>query len=157
MALNGQDENGMAPRGAQAGRALDTTFRAGVRSTSRLIDQDGVLRLGPRHVVTGRVERGIVKVARKSIVGVKPTVKTTATVWRCPQAAGRRSRGRDVGILLRGTKRDDVERGRYWPAGLDQAAHEFTAECTCWAGTRWSSHAGSSRATVRSSTSHGRT
>jgi elongation factor Tu len=65
-------------------------------------------------VVTGRVERGIVKVGEEvEIVGVKATVKTTCTgveMFRKLLDEGRA--GENVGVLLRGTKRDDVERGQ---------------------------------------------
>ncbi len=65
-------------------------------------------------VVTGRVERGIVKTGESmEIVGIKPTVKTTVTgveMFRKILDEGRA--GDNVGCLLRGTKKDDVERGQ---------------------------------------------
>jgi elongation factor Tu len=65
-------------------------------------------------VVTGRVERGIVKVGEDvEIIGLKPTVKTTCTgveMFRKLLDEGRA--GDNVGVLLRGTKREDVERGQ---------------------------------------------
>ena len=65
-------------------------------------------------VVTGRVERGIVKVGDEiEIVGVKDTMKTTCTgveMFRKLLDEGRA--GENVGVLLRGTKRDEVERGQ---------------------------------------------
>ncbi len=65
-------------------------------------------------VVTGRIERGIVKVGEEvEIVGIKETVKTTCTgveMFRKLLDEGRA--GDNVGILLRGTKRDEVERGQ---------------------------------------------
>lgn len=65
-------------------------------------------------VVTGRVERGIVKVGEDvEIVGLKPTIKTTCTgveMFRKLLDEGRA--GDNVGVLLRGTKREDVERGQ---------------------------------------------
>jgi len=65
-------------------------------------------------VVTGRVERGIIKVGEEvEIVGLRPTVKTTCTgveMFRKLLDEGRA--GENVGVLLRGTKRDDVERGQ---------------------------------------------
>ena len=65
-------------------------------------------------VVTGRVERGIVKVGDEiEIIGVKDTTKTTCTgveMFRKLLDEGRA--GENVGVLLRGTKRDDVERGQ---------------------------------------------
>jgi elongation factor Tu len=65
-------------------------------------------------VVTGRVERGIVKVGEElEIIGIKATVKTTCTgveMFRKLLDEGRA--GDNVGVLLRGTKREDVERGQ---------------------------------------------
>jgi elongation factor Tu len=65
-------------------------------------------------VVTGRVERGIVKVGEEvEIVGLKATIKTTCTgveMFRKLLDEGRA--GDNVGVLLRGTKRDEVERGQ---------------------------------------------
>jgi len=65
-------------------------------------------------VVTGRIERGIVKVGEEvEIIGIRPTVKSTCTgveMFRKLLDEGRA--GDNVGVLLRGTKRDDVERGQ---------------------------------------------
>ena len=65
-------------------------------------------------VVTGRIERGIVKVGEDiEIIGIKPTVKTTCTgveMFRKLLDEGRA--GDNVGVLLRGTKREEVERGQ---------------------------------------------
>jgi len=65
-------------------------------------------------VVTGRIERGIIKVGEEiEIVGIKDTVKTTCTgveMFRKLLDEGRA--GDNVGVLLRGTKREDVERGQ---------------------------------------------
>jgi elongation factor Tu len=65
-------------------------------------------------VVTGRIERGIVKVGEEvEIIGLKPTVKTTVTgveMFRKLLDSG--EAGDNVGALLRGTKREDVERGQ---------------------------------------------
>ncbi len=65
-------------------------------------------------VVTGRIERGIVKVGEEiEIVGIKPTVKTTCTgVEMFRKLLDQGQAGDNVGILLRGTKREDVERGQ---------------------------------------------
>ncbi len=65
-------------------------------------------------VVTGRIERGIVKVGEEvEIVGIKNTVKTTCTgVEMFRKLLDQGQAGDNVGILLRGTKRDDVERGQ---------------------------------------------
>src|SRR3569623_144462 len=65
-------------------------------------------------VVTGRVERGIVKVGEEvEIIGLKPTVKTTVTgveMFRTLLDSG--EAGDNIGALLRGTKREEVERGQ---------------------------------------------
>ena len=65
-------------------------------------------------VVTGRVERGIVKVGEElEIVGIKPTTKTTCTgVEMFRKLLDQGQAGDNVGLLLRGTKREDVERGQ---------------------------------------------
>jgi len=65
-------------------------------------------------VVTGRIERGIVKVGDEvAIVGIKDTVKTTCTgVEMFRKLLDEGQAGDNVGVLLRGTKRDDVERGQ---------------------------------------------
>lgn len=65
-------------------------------------------------VVTGRIERGIVKVGEEiAIVGIKDTVKTTCTgVEMFRKLLDQGQAGDNVGILLRGTKREDVERGQ---------------------------------------------
>src|SRR5687768_6127970 len=65
-------------------------------------------------VVTGRVERGIVKVGDEiEIVGIRPTVKTIVTgVEMFRKLLDQGQAGDNVGILLRGTKKEDVERGQ---------------------------------------------
>ena len=65
-------------------------------------------------VVTGRIERGIVKVGEEvEIIGLKDTVKTTCTgVEMFRKLLDQGQAGDNVGVLLRGTKREDVERGQ---------------------------------------------
>jgi elongation factor Tu len=65
-------------------------------------------------VVTGRVERGVIKVQDEiEIVGIKPTQKTTCTgVEMFRKLLDEGQAGDNVGVLLRGTKRDEVERGQ---------------------------------------------
>jgi elongation factor Tu len=65
-------------------------------------------------VVTGRIERGIVKVGDEiEIVGMKPTTKTTVTgVEMFRKLLDQGEAGDNVGVLLRGTKREEVERGQ---------------------------------------------
>ncbi len=65
-------------------------------------------------VVTGRVERGMVKVGEEvEIIGIRPTVKTVCTgVEMFRKILDQGQAGDNVGVLLRGTKRDEVERGQ---------------------------------------------
>ena len=65
-------------------------------------------------VVTGRVERGVLKVGDEiEIVGIKPTTKTTCTgVEMFRKLLDQGQAGDNIGVLLRGTKRDEVERGQ---------------------------------------------
>ncbi len=82
-------------------------------------------------VVTGRVERGIVKVGEEiEIVGIKDTQKTTCTgVEMFRKLLDQGQAGDNVGILLRGTKREDVERGQVLckPGSIKPHTH-FTGE-----------------------------
>ena len=82
-------------------------------------------------VVTGRVERGVVKVGEEiEIVGIKATQKTTCTgVEMFRKLLDQGQAGDNVGILLRGTKREDVERGQVLckPGSIKPHTH-FTAE-----------------------------
>ncbi|HEY9191588.1 MAG TPA: elongation factor Tu [Methyloversatilis sp.] len=82
-------------------------------------------------VVTGRIERGIVKVGEEiEIVGIKDTVKTTCTgVEMFRKLLDQGQAGDNVGVLLRGTKREDVERGQVLakPGSIKPHTH-FTAE-----------------------------
>lgn len=97
--------------------AMDSYFP----EPARIIDKPFLLPIedvfsisGRGTVVTGRVERGIVKVGEEvEIVGIRPTQVTTCTgveMFRKLLDEGRA--GDNVGVLLRGTKRDDVERGQ---------------------------------------------
>ena len=82
-------------------------------------------------VVTGRVERGIVKVGEEiEIVGIRPTVKTTCTgVEMFRKLLDQGQAGDNVGVLLRGTKREDVERGQVLAKPGSVNPHtEFSAE-----------------------------
>jgi elongation factor Tu len=65
-------------------------------------------------VVTGRVERGVVKVGEEiEIVGLKPTLKTVCTgVEMFRKLLDQGQAGDNIGVLLRGTKREEVERGQ---------------------------------------------
>jgi len=83
-------------------------------------------------VVTGRIERGIIKVGDEiEIVGLKDTSKTTCTgveMFRKLLDSG--EAGDNVGVLLRGTKRDEVERGQVLAAPGSITPHtKFNCEC----------------------------
>ena len=82
-------------------------------------------------VVTGRVERGVLKVGEEiEIVGITPTQKTTCTgVEMFRKLLDQGQAGDNVGILLRGTKREDVQRGQVLckPGSVKPHTH-FTAE-----------------------------
>ncbi|MSQ87105.1 MAG: elongation factor Tu [Alphaproteobacteria bacterium] len=83
-------------------------------------------------VVTGRVERGIVKVGEEiEIVGLKPTVKTIVTgVEMFRKLLDQGEAGDNIGALLRGTKREDVERGQVLAAPGSITPHtKFTCSC----------------------------
>src|SRR6187455_1707403 len=87
-------------------RALDGAF---------LMPVEDVFSISGRGtVVTGRVERGIIKVGEEiEIVGLKPTLKTVCTgVEMFRKLLDQGQAGDNVGILLRGTKREEVERGQ---------------------------------------------
>jgi elongation factor Tu len=82
-------------------------------------------------VVTGRVERGIVKVGDEvEIVGLKPTIKTIATgVEMFKKLLDSGEAGDNIGVLLRGTKREEVERGQVLAAPGSITPHtNFQAE-----------------------------
>ncbi|WP_438765984.1 elongation factor Tu [Kushneria sp. TE3] len=118
MALEGKDDNGMGTTAvANLVRAMDEY----IPEPERAIDQPFLMPIedvfsisGRGTVVTGRVERGIVKPGEEvEIIGLQDTVKTTVTgveMFRKLLDEGRA--GENVGALLRGTKRDDVERGQ---------------------------------------------
>ncbi len=97
--------------------ALDTYFPVPDRPVDKpfLMPIEDIFSISGRGTVaTGRVETGIVKVGEEvEIVGFRPTTKTTATgveMFRKLLDEGRA--GENVGILLRGTKRDEIERGQ---------------------------------------------
>ncbi|MBM3342697.1 MAG: elongation factor Tu [Betaproteobacteria bacterium] len=104
-------------------RALDGTF---------LMPVEDVFSISGRGtVVTGRVERGIIKVGEEiEIVGLKATQKTVCTgVEMFRKLLDQGQAGDNVGILLRGTKREDVERGQVLAKPASITPHtKFTAE-----------------------------
>jgi len=104
-------------------RALDGAF---------LMPVEDVFSISGRGtVVTGRIERGIVKVGEElEIVGIKPTLKTTCTgVEMFRKLLDQGQAGDNVGVLLRGTKREEVERGQVLSKPGSITPHtKFTAE-----------------------------
>jgi elongation factor Tu len=116
-ALEGDESEIGAPAVMKLVEAMDSY----IPEPERAIDGDFLMPVedvfsisGRGTVVTGRIERGIVKVGDEvAIVGIKATEKTTCTgveMFRKLLDEGRA--GDNVGVLLRGTKRDEVERGQ---------------------------------------------
>ena len=98
-------------------KAVDEYIPQPERATDRpfLMPIEDVFSISGRGtVVTGRVERGIVRVGEEvEIVGIKPTVKTVVTgVEMFRKLLDQGQAGDNIGALLRGTKREDVERGQ---------------------------------------------
>ena len=118
MALNGEDDNEL---GTTAVKKLVEALDTYIPQPERAVDQPFLMPVedvfsisGRGTVVTGRVERGIIKVGESiEIIGIRDTQTTTCTgveMFRKLLDEGRA--GENVGVLLRGTKRDDVERGQ---------------------------------------------
>ena len=96
-------------------------------------------------VVTGRVERGIVKVGDEvEIVGIRDTSKTTCTgVEMFRKLLDEGQAGDNIGVLLRGTKRDDVERGQVLakPGSITPHTQVRVRGVRAVQGRGWASHA----------------
>ena len=118
MALEGKDDNEL---GTTAVKKLVEALDAYIPEPVRAIDQPFLMPIedvfsiaGRGTVVTGRVERGVIKVGEEiEIVGITDTEKTTCTgveMFRKLLDEGRA--GENVGVLLRGTKREEVQRGQ---------------------------------------------
>ena len=131
-------EGDKGPLGEQAimklADAMDSYFPTPERAVDGafLMPVEDVFSISGRGtVVTGRVERGIVKVGEEiEIVGIVPTVKTTCTgVEMFRKLLDQGQAGDNVGILLRGTKREEVQRGQVLckPGSVKPHTH-FTAE-----------------------------
>jgi elongation factor Tu len=129
-------------------RAVDGTF---------LMPVEDVFSISGRGtVVTGRIERGIVKVGEElEIIGIKPTVKTTCTgVEMFRKLLDQGQAGDNVGVLLRGTKREDASVARFWPSRVRSSRTPSSRpRFTCWARTKAVVIRRFSMAIVRSSTS----
>ncbi|CAM4208142.1 elongation factor Tu [Comamonas aquatilis] len=134
LALEGDQSDKGEPAILRLAEALDTY----IPTPERAIDGAFVMPVedvfsisGRGTVVTGRIERGIVKVGEEiEIVGIKDTVKTIVTgVEMFRKLLDQGQAGDNVGLLLRGTKREDVERGQVLakPGSIKPHTH-FTAE-----------------------------
>ena len=96
---------------------LDTYIPVPVRETDKpfLMPIEDIFSIeGRGTVVTGRIERGLVKVGEEiEIVGIKPTAKTTVTgIEMFNKSLAEGMAGDNAGVLLRGTKKEDVHRGQ---------------------------------------------
>ncbi|AVR89612.1 elongation factor Tu [Thauera aromatica] len=131
-------EGDQSPIGEPAILELAAALDSYIPTPERAIDKPFLLPIedvfsisGRGTVVTGRVERGVVKVGEEiEIVGIKPTVKTTCTgVEMFRKLLDQGQAGDNVGVLLRGTKREDVERGQVLckPGSITPHTH-FTGE-----------------------------
>ena len=118
MALEGKDDNEL---GTTAVKKLVEALDSYIPEPVRAVDQPFLMPIedvfsiaGRGTVVTGRVERGVIKVGEEiEIVGIADTAKTTCTgveMFRKLLDEGRA--GENCGILLRGTKREEVQRGQ---------------------------------------------
>jgi elongation factor Tu len=118
MALEGKDDNEL---GTTAVKKLVEALDAYIPEPVRAVDQPFLMPIedvfsiaGRGTVVTGRVERGVIKVGEEiEVVGITDTAKTTCTgveMFRKLLDEGRA--GENCGILLRGTKREEVQRGQ---------------------------------------------
>jgi elongation factor Tu len=135
MALEGKDDNEL---GTSAVKKLVEALDSYIPEPVRAVDQPFLMPIedvfsiaGRGTVVTGRVERGIVKVGEEiEIIGITDTAKTTCTgveMFRKLLDEGRA--GENCGILLRGTKREEVQRGQVLAKPGSVKPHtKFTSE-----------------------------
>jgi elongation factor Tu len=131
-------EGDKGPLGEQAILALADALDSYIPTPERAIDgtflmpvEDVFSISGRGTVVTGRVERGVIKVGEEiEIVGIRDTQKTTCTgVEMFRKLLDQGQAGDNVGILLRGTKREEVERGQVLAKPGSIHPHtQFTAE-----------------------------
>jgi elongation factor Tu len=136
-ALEGDTSDIVEPAILKLAEALDTY----IPEPERAIDGDFIMPVedvfsisGRGTVVTGRIERGVVKVNEEiEIVGLKDTVKTICTgVEMFRKLLDQGQAGDNVGVLLRGTAREDVERGQVLcKPGSIKPHTKFTAEIYC--------------------------
>ena len=135
MALEGKDDNEL---GTTAVKKLVEALDAYIPEPVRAVDQPFLMPIedvfsiaGRGTVVTGRVERGVIKVGEEiEVVGITDTAKTTCTgveMFRKLLDEGRA--GENCGILLRGTKREEVQRGQVLAhVGTVMPHTKFTSE-----------------------------
>ena len=134
LALEGDQSEIGEPAIFRLAEALDTYIPLPERAIDGafLMPVEDVFSISGRGtVVTGRIERGIVKVGEEiEIVGIKPTLKTTCTgVEMFRKLLDQGMAGDNVGVLLRGTKREEVERGQVLcKPGTIKPHTKFTAE-----------------------------
>ncbi len=135
MALEGRDDNEL---GTTAVKKLVEALDAYIPEPVRAVDQPFLMPIedvfsiaGRGTVVTGRIERGVVKVGEEiEIIGITDTAKTTCTgveMFRKLLDEGRA--GENCGVLLRGTKREEVQRGQVLAKPASVKPHtKFTSE-----------------------------
>jgi elongation factor Tu len=134
LAVEGDQSELGEPSIMRLADALDTYIPTPVRAIDGafLMPVEDVFSISGRGtVVTGRIERGVVKVGEElEIVGIKPTQKTTCTgVEMFRKLLDQGQAGDNVGVLLRGTKREEVERGQVLAKPGSITPHtKFTAE-----------------------------
>ena len=117
LALEGDQSDIGVPAVIKLVEALDTWIPTPERDVDKafLMPVEDVFSISGRGtVVTGRIERGVIKVGEEiEIVGIRPVQKTTVTgVEMFRKLLDQGQAGDNAGLLLRGTKRDDVERGQ---------------------------------------------
>jgi elongation factor Tu len=136
-ALEGDTSEIGEPAILKLAEALDSYIpepKRAVEGTFLMPVEDVFSIAGRGTVVTGRIERGVVKVNEEiEIVGIKDTVKTTCTgVEMFRKLLDEGQAGDNVGVLLRGTAREDVERGQVLcKPGSIKPHTKFTAEIYC--------------------------
>ena len=134
LALEGDQSDKGEPAILKLAEALDTyipTPERAVDGAFAMPVEDVFSISGRGTVVTGRIERGIIKVGEEiEIVGIKDTVKTICTgVEMFRKLLDQGQAGDNVGLLLRGTKREDVERGQVLcKPGSIKPHTQFTSE-----------------------------
>ena len=135
-ALEGRDAN----IGEEKIRALLAAVDESIPTPARPMDKSFLMPVedvfsisGRGTVVTGRVEAGVIKVGEEvEIIGINPTQKTTVTgVEMFRKLLDQGQAGDNVGILLRGTKREDVERGQVLAKPGSITPHT-TFKCECY-------------------------